>query len=610
VHETFDLNEASRLLTVAAVNVFETAEVCLFVLDEDTGYYRLYPGLNEDDPDYASRYRLLHQLLQVAKPSASENVDWLEAHGSIIERMTTASRPLLLSEASSTDEQRPAGLGRYLTTSSSEGIDPLLAPVWTQGKMIGILVLGERGDHQQYAGPDFEAIHLILARFSPVLETARLYAQASKHVAILNTFYSATVSTGKTFQTIEDVAIDYTRVAAEAVTADAEIWLYDSKQNALRCITHDGSGILSGGQVTRLTSLERLSSLHEGDWSAYFYESDNPQAWKVSSTDVPPCLTETPHFPFAWLPLYEGQRRLGMLILTYPRSHLFSQEEKRVLGMFASQCAATMENARITLELRAAYERQKDLDRLKDQFIMTASHELRTPLTAIQGYIELLSEYNLTLTPETRGEFIAKAHRGCDELGLMVGNIMDAGMLEVDSGNIRLCPVSLAESVLHILEILEGMTKQENRVMHVDVPPTLLVMADDLRLRQVLLNLVSNALKYSSLGSEVTISADIHDEEVTLRVRDHGLGIPQVDQDHLFERFVRLNRDINSPVRGAGLGLYISKQLIEAMGGRIWVESSGNPGEGSTFAFTLKGAIVSPGINDATLARKASDAIR
>ena len=73
---------------------------------------------------------------------------------------------------------------------------------------------------------------------------------------------------------------------------------------------------------------------------------------------------------------------------------------------------------------------------------------------------------------------------------------------------------------------------------------------------------------------------------------------------------MRLNRDINSPVRGAGLGLYISKQLVEAMGGRIWVESSGKPGEGTTFAFTLKSALVSPGINDATLTRRATDVIR
>src|SRR5205085_6816928 len=180
------------------------------------------------------------------------------------------------------------------------------------------------------------------------------------------------------------------------------------------------------------------------DWSAYFFEGSNPQSWREGEADtltmgtinrplqmIPQCLPETPRVPFAWIPLNKGQQHLGMLVLTYPRPHLFSQQEKRVLGMFASQCAATMENAKITLELRAAYERQKELDRLKDQFIMTASHELRTPLTAVQGYIELLSEYNLLLSPEARGDFIEKAHRGCDELVLMVGNIMDASRVEV-----------------------------------------------------------------------------------------------------------------------------------------------------------------------------------
>src|SRR5437763_11460277 len=115
-------------------------------------------------------------------------------------------------------------------------------------------------------------------------------------------------------------------------------------------------------------------------------------------------------------------------------------------------------------------------------------------------------------------------------------------------------------------------------------------MADSLRLRQVLLNLVSNALRYSPVGSVIEISLDRDDEQITLRVHDHGLGVPLEDQERLFERFVRLERDMNSPVRGAGLGLYISKQLIEAMGGRIWVESDGQPGQGSRFVFTLPSA--------------------
>lgn len=115
-------------------------------------------------------------------------------------------------------------------------------------------------------------------------------------------------------------------------------------------------------------------------------------------------------------------------------------------------------------------------------------------------------------------------------------------------------------------------------------------MADSMRLRQVMLNLVSNAIKYSRPGTGIEIGARDDGEQVMIYVRDYGAGVAPEDHQRLFERFVRLERDMNSPVRGAGLGLYICKQLVEAMGGRIWVESSGIAGEGSVFAFTLRAA--------------------
>jgi signal transduction histidine kinase len=582
-NETIDLNEASRLLTLAAVNTFETQEVCILVLDDDTGYYRLYPALKDDDPADASRRSLVQTLLQVARPQAlggREGADGLEADEPLLERLALATRPLLLSEASKTDEELPTGLARYLTTTSPlDRSDPLLAPVLAQGKMIGVLVLGERGDHQQYAGPDFEAIHLIFVRFSPVLETARLYAQASRHVAILNTLYGASTMPIEAFETLEEVATVYTKVAAEAVMAGAEIWLYHEAELQLRCVTHEGAG-------PPLVTLDTLTPSPDMDWSTWFYQGESPEAG--TSIDAPPCLPETPRFPFAWIPLKQGQAQIGILTLMYPRPHLFSHEEKRVLEMFASQCAAALENARITIELRAAYERQKELDQLKDQFIVTASHELRTPLTAVVGYIELLAAYNSTLAPDVRADFIAKAHRGCDELTLMVGNIMDASRVQFDEENISLSGVPLAESVQHVLEIMEAITRREGRAIQVDISPDVLVMADNVRLRQVLLNIVSNALKYSPQGCGIEITMDMDEKQVTVYVQDHGLGVPLEEQKHLFERFVRLERDMNSPVRGAGLGLFISKQLVEAMDGRIWVESTGVSGEGSRFAFTLK----------------------
>jgi signal transduction histidine kinase len=589
--ETFDLDEASELLAIAVVNAFEMQEVCLLVLDEDTGYYRLSPALKQDDPDDASRERLVQHLLLVGGSATNENArlpqhaDWLGVQGPIIENIAHARRPLLLSEASKAGAEQPAGLARYLATTISDRPDPLLAPVRAQGKMIGILVLGERADHEPFAGPDFEVIDLITTRFAPVLETARLYEQASQHVATLDTLYSASATLEKAYQSIEEVASAYATVAAGAVTAGAEVWLYDEADRTLRHVTHLGSG-------PRLTPLESLTSLQEYDWTARFYDGNSAQSGKNPSADVPPCLAQTPSFPFAWIPLAKGQQHYGILVLTYQRPHIFSQEEQRVLGMFANQCAAAMENAQITIALRSAYEGQKELDRLKDQFIMTASHELRTPLTAVQGYIDLLDHYNTSLSTEERSDFIAKAQRGSDELALLISNIMDVSRVDADVEQVRLSKVSLANSVQHILEILEAITRQENRDIHVDMPAQILVLADELRLRQVLLNLVGNALKYSPAGSRIDIAAGVHGEEVMFCVRDFGLGVSPGDQGRLFKRFVRLERDMNSPVRGAGLGLYISKRLIEAMGGRIWVESSGKPGDGSIFAFTLKCVVV------------------
>ena len=597
--ETFNLQEASELLTLAVVNTFETREVCLFVLDEDSGCYHTSPALNEDDPNYSSRSELVQLLLQTVKSSPNgdtsvtslESGDWLGANTPLIHHIDKAKRPLLLSEASKSDTEQPTGLARYLSTTVSEGADPLLAPVRTQGKMIGLLVLGERGDSEQYAGPDFEAIHLLVGRFSPVLETARLYQHASRHVATLNTLYTGNTTLEKVYASVEEVASAYATVAAEAVGAGAEIWLYDQASGSLSYAVQQGSG-------PRLIEPERTISLQGRDRSIFFYDRGGSTELEKNTwtDDIPSCLSQAPTFPFAWLPLSKGEQQFGILTLAYLRPHVFSPEEKRVLSMFANQCAAAMENAQITIALREAYERQKELDRLKDQFIMTASHELRTPLTAVQGYIELLEIYNETLPESTRADFIAKAHRGCDELSLMVGNIMDASRVQVDVEQIKLSRVSLAGSVQHILEILDGVMSRESRSVHVNIPADIHVMADDLRLRQVLLNLVSNAIKYSVAGSEIDIAGDKDNEMVIVRVRDYGLGVPPDQQERLFERFVRLERDMNSPARGAGLGLYISKQLIEAMGGHIWLESRGVEGEGTTFFFTLQYApvVVSP----------------
>jgi signal transduction histidine kinase len=197
--------------------------------------------------------------------------------------------------------------------------------------------------------------------------------------------------------------------------------------------------------------------------------------------------------------------------------------------------------------------------------------------------------------------------------------VLDISALEASQPRIEAQAVALAPLVRAVLETFDPREVGElglevgayqAREATVEIPAELVVWADEGRVRQVLVNLLANALKYSAPGTPITISATVLDEQQRPRsqqtqhpssrgqtasatgmarvsVRDSGLGVPPRDASKLFNRFVRLERDIAGPVRGTGVGLYLCRVLVEAMGGRIWVESAGVPGEGSTFNFTL-----------------------
>ncbi|HJT56814.1 MAG TPA: HAMP domain-containing sensor histidine kinase, partial [Ktedonobacteraceae bacterium] len=256
------------------------------------------------------------------------------------------------------------------------------------------------------------------------------------------------------------------------------------------------------------------------------------------------------------------------------------------------QAAIAFTNAQLYFQLRTAHQRLQELDQLKDQFMITASHELRTPLTAVQGYLELLVQYGDALPTEQQQEFLQKAQRGCEELVLLLSNVMDASRLEVEAG-IRpghLERVSVQEVIRGIIDLIEPQVKKENRAIYVHIPAKLFVQADSARLRQVFLNISVNALKYSYEGSPITFYARVIQDprpSAIISVADKGKGIKPEDQVRLFERFVRLEDDINSTIRGSGLGLYISRRLVEAMNGQIWIESTGIPGAGTTFHIRL-----------------------
>ncbi len=230
--------------------------------------------------------------------------------------------------------------------------------------------------------------------------------------------------------------------------------------------------------------------------------------------------------------------------------------------------------------------REREIDQMKNEFVSTVSHELRTPLTSIKGYVDLILDGDAGDINEIQEEFLGIVKENSDRLVDMINDMLDISRIE--SGRIRLKvePVNLADSIEGAVDSFRAVLNQTGRAVKTRVPENLPVVAVDRdRVGQVLINLISNALKYSPEGGDVTISAKHTDGYVQVSVADKGMGISREDQKKLFNKFYRVDSAMTREIGGTGLGLSITKSIIELLGGRVSVKSK--LGEGSTFSFTV-----------------------
>jgi signal transduction histidine kinase len=232
--------------------------------------------------------------------------------------------------------------------------------------------------------------------------------------------------------------------------------------------------------------------------------------------------------------------------------------------------------------IHRSLERLREFDRLKDEFIAVVSHELRTPLTSVYGAAITLGQHELD--EERRNALLNIVSTESGRLARLLDDILWVSRLDSGPSDIAIEPVEPVALVSELVEATRTALSAELSIdlRHPDVVPA--VAADADKVRQVLVNLLENAVKYSGRGV-IEVLLEQSDGTVRFSVSDEGLGIPPEDQDLIFEKFHRLDPDMRRGVGGTGLGLYICRELVERMHGRIWVESE--LGEGSTFTFEL-----------------------
>jgi signal transduction histidine kinase len=236
-------------------------------------------------------------------------------------------------------------------------------------------------------------------------------------------------------------------------------------------------------------------------------------------------------------------------------------------------------------QLQAEASQREQLDRLKDEFVLTASHELRSPLTSVQGFAELLMLERDTLTPK-QVETVEIILENCRHLVRLLNDLLDLARSDAGRLAIKMRPTELAPLIDEVVRTMRAQTDGDNQRLEEELEagiPTVSVEPD--RIRQILVNLITNAHEYSPEGASIWVRSRVIGDEVEVSVSDDGPGIPEKQLDQIFERFVRGDAGLTQRVGGTGLGLAISKSLVELHGGTI--EADSTPGEGSTFRFRL-----------------------
>jgi signal transduction histidine kinase/DNA-binding response OmpR family regulator len=340
--------------------------------------------------------------------------------------------------------------------------------------------------------------------------------------------------------------------------------------------------------------VHRRHSLAVGSRSIVGTVSSTGEELIVNNTAMEPTFRVNPLLPNtrseAAIPLRIGKRIVGVVDLQSQEINAFRQDDIAVLLVLADQVAVAIDNARSYELAQAAIIEMRELDRLKSQFLANMSHELRTPLNSIIGFSRVIIKGIDGPVTDLQEQDLSAIYNSGQHLLRLINDILD--LSKIDAGKMELAfdDVNVGELVQSVVPTVNGLIKDKAITLQQNIQPDIpIIRADAMRLRQVMINLLSNAAKFTETGS-ITISADVQNAstghpEVIIKVTDTGAGIAPEDRSKLFQPFSQVDSSPTRKTGGTGLGLSISRRLVELHGGLIDVTSE--IGKGSTFYFTL-----------------------
>ena len=284
------------------------------------------------------------------------------------------------------------------------------------------------------------------------------------------------------------------------------------------------------------------------------------------------------------VPMISGDKVIGVFDVQSNIVGHFSQEDANIYTTLALQVAVALQNARLYVEQSATVAQLRELDRLKSSFLANMSHELRTPLNSILGFADvMLEELDGPLTENMQND-LGLIYKNGQHLLHLINDVLDMAKIESGKMNLNIEKFNIQETIEEVTSITSTLANDKNLKLFIepDSDQDAEINADKIRLRQVMINLVNNAIKFTEKG-QIAIRVAREENNILISVKDSGMGIPMDQLESVFQEFTQVDTTTTRKAGGTGLGLPISRRLIEMHSGRLWVESTGVEGEGSTF---------------------------